>query len=345
MKRRVKCGLSGILALVLLGSLGWGVSPFTGSALGAESVVFSLDWVPWGKHSGFYTVLHKGYYKAEGLNVTIERGFGSGDTIKRVNVGSAPFGFADTASLVVARSRGSKVKVTGMFHDDAMYIIYTLEGSGIVKPKDLEGRTMGTAPMDAGRIIFPAFAGVNRFNEKRVKWIDMTPAARMPSLLTGKVDAVVDFTGHELEHQRAAAKVGKKIRYMKYKDWGVNPYANGIITTDEMIEKKPDLIRRFMRATWNGVAYAVENPAEAVEMFRKTFPERDTEILRAAWEVAVDHLLTATAKEKGMGYMTRERMTYTRDLVTEYMKLERKVEVDALYSNAFIPKLFPRRGK
>lgn len=78
-------------------------------------------------------------------------------------------------------------------------------------------------------------------------------------------------------------------------------------------------------------------------MFLKTFPERNPEILRNQWDEIVKYLLTPTAKEKGIGYMTRERMIYTRDLITQYMKLEKKVEVEDLYTNAFLPKLFPKR--
>lgn len=330
-----------VAAGLLFVSLGGGA--LTGRALSAESVIFSLDWVPFGKHSGFYTALHKGHYKAEGLDVTIQRGFGSGDTIKRVNISQAHFGFADTASLVVARSRGAKVKVIAMFHDDSLYTVYTLEGSGISKPKDLEGRTIGAVRASASRIIFPAFAQANNVDMSKINWVEMTDAARVPSLLAGKVDAADIFAGHEREYEQAAAKVGKKLRYIRFKDWGVNPYSNGIITADATLEKNPDLVRRFMRATWKGVAYTVEHPDEGAQMFLKTFPERSPEILRNQWDEIVNYLLTPTAKEKGIGYMTRERMIYTRDLITQYMKLEKKVEVEDLYTNAFLPKLFPKR--
>jgi NitT/TauT family transport system substrate-binding protein len=106
-------------------------------------VKFALSWVPTGRDAGFHAALDRGYYKEEGLAVEILKGSGSGDTVRRVAGGSEEFGFADTATPVISRSRGTPVKVVAMIHDKSMDAVYFLKSSGIAKPKDLEGKKIG----------------------------------------------------------------------------------------------------------------------------------------------------------------------------------------------------------
>src|SRR6202035_1799917 len=96
-----------------------------------------------GRHSYFYVALDKGYYKAEGLNVTILRGQGSIDAIKKVASGAATIGFADAGSLTLARSNDSiPVKMLAIVYATPPQAIFALADKGIKTPKDLEGKTL-----------------------------------------------------------------------------------------------------------------------------------------------------------------------------------------------------------
>ncbi|MBP1719183.1 MAG: transporter substrate-binding protein, partial [Deltaproteobacteria bacterium] len=94
--------------------LGFALMPFP--ATGAEKVTLKLNWVPGGDHCFYFVAKEKGFYKDQGLDVTIERGQGSGDTVKRVELNTVDVGLSDTGTLVVARSKGAKVKVIGMIY-------------------------------------------------------------------------------------------------------------------------------------------------------------------------------------------------------------------------------------
>ncbi|MBI2370532.1 MAG: ABC transporter substrate-binding protein [Deltaproteobacteria bacterium] len=308
-----------------------------------EKVTFALDFFAYGKHAGFYAALDRGFYREQGLDVTILRGSGSGDTIKRIGAGSENFGFADTASLIPARARGVQVKEIAMIHDRNLHTLFFLKGSGMTRPKDLEGRRIGGTEGDATRVIFPAFAAVNGIDEKKVEWVTMTAEARLPSLLAGRVDAGVWFFTEAPTVLARARQVGKEVGWFLYPDWGVDVYSNGLIATDRTIRERPDLTRRFVHATLKGVAWGVENPEAVVDLFVRHQPTISRDLAMAHWQIAVDHLMTATAVKMGIGYMTREKMERTRDLITETMKLPVKVPVEDLYTNEFLPKLFPRR--
>lgn len=312
---------------------------------GADKALFSLDWVIQGFHAPYFVALEKGYYKRNGLDVGIQRGFGSADTLKRVGAGSSAFGFADSASLVAARSQGTQVKELAVIYDRSMFAIYSLEGSGIRKPKDLEGKTIADSGSGGVYVVFPAFAAKNGVDAGKVKWQIMAPPLILSSLLAGKADAAAFYAVSGPVVSRKAAEIGKKAVPLYYSDWGIDVYSNGLVARDALIRDNPDLAKRFVDATMRAAAWSVENPSEAVGLFSKLHPDLDKSLSRDAWAVAMDHLLTNTAKKHGIGYMTRDKMTFTRDLMTKYMKLKQVVPVEDLYTNQFLPKLFPKRGK
>lgn len=108
-RHRISVSLAGLLAALFL---------FTGlgPVHAADSVTFILDWIPYGSHTGFYTALQKGFFREAGINATVRRGYGSGDTVKLVSAGKGDLGFADTGTLIVApggrRSRASACSTT-----------------------------------------------------------------------------------------------------------------------------------------------------------------------------------------------------------------------------------------
>ena len=102
-----------------------------GGAAAKKKKLFLLDWIIYGKHAPFFAAKNFGFYKKQGLNIFYERGFGSGDTAKRIAAKVAPFGFADTGSVIGARVAGAKVVEVGMIHAKAPYAIYTLKNKQI----------------------------------------------------------------------------------------------------------------------------------------------------------------------------------------------------------------------
>jgi NitT/TauT family transport system substrate-binding protein len=325
--------------LMALGLILWSVAPTAGAE---EQVKFALSWAPTGRDAGFYAALDRGYYKEEGLSVEILKGTGSGDTIRRVAVGTEEFGFADTATLVVARSRGVQVKVVGMIHDKSLYAVYALKASGIKSPKDLEGKKIGSPARSAARTVFPAFANLSKVDQSKIEWVDMGNELMPAALASRRVDAILMFANEAPVVRLAAQQVNQEVVGLLYSDYGVDVYSNGLIAADKTIRERPELVRRFVRATMKGVAWAAENIDGAAEVFVKYNPTSSKDVAREYWRVAVDHLVTPTARQMGLGYMTREKMEATRDLITTYEKLPVKVATEDLYTNDFLPKILPK---
>src|SRR5436190_18306816 len=108
-------------------------------------VRFALDWRFEGPAAPYFVAIDKGYYKAEGLDVSIDPGSGSVEGINRVASGAYEVGFADINSLVKYRDnpRNLPVKAVMMVYDTPAFSIVSLKKNGIAKPKDLEGKVLG----------------------------------------------------------------------------------------------------------------------------------------------------------------------------------------------------------
>src|SRR5574341_285105 len=112
--------ITGAAPLMVLGL--WAAAAGPATAASREKLTFALNFVPYGIHAAFYAALDKGFYDQANLDVTIQRGTGSADTVTKVATGSVEVGFADAGSVVVGRAKGAKVT---MVLDKGVSTIYT----------------------------------------------------------------------------------------------------------------------------------------------------------------------------------------------------------------------------
>jgi NitT/TauT family transport system substrate-binding protein len=306
-----------------------------------EKITFLLDFTPYGKHAPFFAALDKGFWKDAGFDVTIVKGEGSATTISSYAAGTVDFAFSDTPTLILARSKGAMVKVAAIIHDKSLYAIGTLEENNIKTPQDLKDKRIGASVGDASRVMFPAFAKLNGIDADSVRWIDMTPPARAASLILGQVDAVVLFLTETPTFSAKAKEAGKHWKDFPYADYGLDLYSHGLLVRDDLIAKQSDRVKRFVEATMKAWAWSIEHPQEALAIFLKYNPAVDPDQAREHFRIAIKHLLTDTAKRDGIGYIDAEKMKRTVDFVSQSFNVK-GVSADDVYTNQFIPKLFPK---
>jgi NitT/TauT family transport system substrate-binding protein len=161
-------------------------------AAAADDVSFAFDWIYNGSHAGYFVAREKGYYKDAGLNVTLSRGSGSGDTVKRVGTGAATFGVADTSVVVSARANEEiPVRIVAMAYGKSPLGIIYLKESGIKTPKDLVGKTIGRTASGSSVTMWPAFLAANGIDRASVKETVADANALLPLLLSRRIDAVL----------------------------------------------------------------------------------------------------------------------------------------------------------
>jgi NitT/TauT family transport system substrate-binding protein len=302
-----------------------------------DQVLFSLDWVISGRHAPYFVALDKGYYAEENISVNIIRGYNSTDSIKQVASGRSQFAFADIGTLILARGNdGVPVKAVAVVYANAPHLFFCNADAGIKIPKDLEGHTIGAPAGNSHRVLFPVFAQLNNIDPAKVSWATLDAALLGSTLLSKKVDCIPEYFTPLLEKE--SAKVNFKYSILRFSEFGMNFYSNGIVASEETIQKNPDLVRRFVRATLKGLQYAFEHPDEAVDILQKYHREVDDKAIAVQ---EVDLVQTFAMSEEstlhGLGYMDASKVQNTLSLISETFGLETQVDLDELYTDVFVP--------
>jgi len=316
----------------LAGLLGWPAS----AEAQTKRVTLQLEWVVSGYHTGPFVAKERGFYAAKGLDVSIGRGYGSGDTAKVVGAGKLDFGLANIPTGIIARGRGAPIIALAVLSGKAPESFLAFEEKGIRKPKDVEGKTFGEPTAGATMVVWPAFAKLAGIDLGKTNHIAVEPAAKAAMFFGGRVDWTFGFRpGFDEVAMVRARRDGKKLVFVRWEDYGWKVYNSGIFTHDDTLKRDPKLVADFVSATLQGYRWTVENPDQAPEIFLKANPEVDRETARLSLMFGLDGLLTKPAREGNLGYMEADRMAFQIDLMSRILNFP-PPKAEEMYTNRFV---------
>ena len=337
MKRRtiVIGGLQSGLALALQGLGAHGAR-----AQAPTKVKFVVDFAYQGNHALWGLALAKGMFTREGLDVSMDRGYGSGDTIVKVASGAYDIGFADVNAVVKFNAQNPDKRVIDVLQvfDRTLSAIITLKKSGITAPKQLSGRTIGAPEADASRLLFPAFARANGLDPTSVMWKSIAPNLREAILAQGQVDAISGFTSTSIFNLMSAGVTRADIVLLPYAEFGLDLYGNAVIVREETIAAKPDMIRGFVKATIEGTQALIKDPEAGLAAMYARDPLFDVKLERERLKLVLDQsILTASVKKNGFGSVDPARMALTIQANAEANNLKDPPKLDQVYTTQFLP--------
>ena len=300
-------------------------------------IKFTLDWVFQGPTSPFLVALDKGYYKAEGLDVTMDPGQGSAGAVQRVATGAYQIGFADVNSTIEynAKNPGKEVLCVFMAYDFAPFGVYALKKSGIKVPKDLEGKKLGAPVFDASFRLFPAFAKKNGIT--KYEHVNLTPQLREQSLVQGTVDFI---SGHYFSSMLDLKARGVKfddIVAMRYVDFGLDLYANGIVVSADML-KNDKAVKGFIAATIKGWKDVIADNKVGIAAAKKKDPLVDEALETERLQISLQtNIFTPYVKANGMGDVDPARFAKAVKTVSDAFGLPEAPAPDKVFTNRFLP--------
>lgn len=303
-----------------------------------DKVEFVLSWLPTGDYAYYSAGVLKGFYKEQGIDLTVRRGFGSIDAVSKVAAGTFPIAEADISAVMAGRVRqATPVKCVLNTQTLSPHSLIVMADSGINSIKDLPGKTIGTQPGNSISLYFPIVARMNQIDPGSVKSTNVDAAAMVNLLIAGRVDAITLFGTGIAGVNRQAAQVGKQAKVLRYADFGLQMYSLCVIASEETIAKNADLLRRFNRATLKTRDWARANLEETAALHTQMWPEVNRADALAALTASFDFVFNDVTTKDGSGKFNMDRLKSTWDVVSESLTLDRSYDYRQFVTDTAIP--------
>ena len=304
------------------------------AAVAQDKVSLRLNWYLGGLHVPFYYGKDLGLYRDAGIDLTINEGRGSGNTVQVVAAGSDTFGLADSSSLVSLVAKGAEIKSVMSLLNSTGYSVVSLASAGIRTPKDLEGKKLAVSPGDPLGQLLRALAAHNKLDMSKISFVQVDPAAKVVAVLEKRVDALL---GGADDQFFLIKYKGEEPHALRYADHGANIVGMTIVTKSDLIKSNPDLVRRFVAATQKSWEAAKKNPGAAVDAALKVKPDLNRQ--STLDQLMVDIELLDSANSKGViGQGAEKDWEQTIAMLKQYRDLETKDNWTAFHTNEFLPK-------
>ena len=294
-------------------------------------VTVTLDWTPNTNHTGLYVALEQGLFKQGGLDVKIVQP-GHGYTDQIVATGKSEFGVSYQENVTRARSENIPlVSIAAVIQHNTSGFA-SLKTANIASPKDFEGKRYGSWDSPSEIAVLKAIMLKNGADFSKV---------RVVSGITDFFSTIgkdADFEWIYEGWDGVEAKLRKMdLNYIPLKNLepALDYYTPVIITSDNIVKTNPDLVKRFMKATSAGYAFAIANPDSAAKILLKHAPELKPELV-----IASQKFLSAQyqAESPQWGLQKQEVWQGFNDWMVKQGLLKQGIDVKAAYTNEFLPK-------
>lgn len=310
-------------------------------AVAAEtSVRFLLDWAFQGQQAAFTLPADDGTFKKLGLNVTIDRGVGSGDTVTKVASRTYHLGYADLNAMIRFNDQNPDQRLIAVMiaHDRAPTGLATKSNSGIKSPKDLAGKTLASPQGDASRQLFPLFAKMNDLDESTIRWINVSPELRETMLLRGDAHAISGDVPTVMLNIRALNIPETDIRIMPYSDFGMQVYGRAIVVKPEYAKNNPEVVRNFIRGVVHGMNALIIDPNAGVASVQRRDPLLNADIEKARIKMTLDYaVITPNVLQNGYSNVDMPRLDQSLVQIAEGVQLKSVPRASDVYTDAYLP--------
>ena len=312
------------------------------------SIKFTLDWKFEGPAAPFVVALDKGYFKAEGLDVTIDTAGGSLEPLNRMASGTYDMGFGDINSLIKFRDAnpGTPIKAVFMVYNKPPFSIVGRKSRGVVMPKDLEGKKLGAPAADGAFAQWKIFAQANDIDASKVTIENVGFPVREPMLAAGQVDAITGFSFSSYINLKDRGVPVDDITVILMADHGVNLYGNAIIVNPKFAAEKPEAVGKFLNAFLAGLKDTVKNPDAAVAsvLKRNDVAKKELELERLKMALK-DNIVTPEVKANGYGGIDPARFDKSiEQIALTYDFKNPKPKAADIFDASFLPPAAERKA-
>ena len=305
-----------------------------------RTIKVNPSWLLQGDNAAITMAIQKGYFAEEGLDVKIERGYGSADTITKVAAGQFEIGFGDIYSMIEfnAKNPDNALLAVAVPYNSSAFSIVTLKSSGINDLKEVAGKKLGAPAGDAPRKLWPVLASQVGVQPDSVEWITMEPKLRETLLVKGDVNAVSGFATTVVPSLEKAGKKVEDMNVFYYTDNGLPLYGNAIVVKKAFLQQNPEVVKGFLRAYFKGFQDVLKDPDAGLESVMKAGDSlMDKNAEKRRLQIALEKLfVTPEVETVGLGGVDPARLEKTIKQVADIFQIQ-PPPVNQVFDESYMP--------
>jgi NitT/TauT family transport system substrate-binding protein len=291
-------------------------------------VTVAMGYIPNIQFAPFFIADKKGYFKSEGMNVKYDWGF-EVDGVKLVGANQIDFAIVGGDQVIQARAQGIPIVYVANWYNAFPIEVISLKEKNIAKPQDLIGKKVGMPCLcGATYTAWRSLLYTQKIDPASVNVQDIG-FTQVQALTQGTVDAVGVYANNEPVQLVLAGKEINEIKTWQY----TQLVGNGVATNEDTIQKRPELVQRFVRALIKGIADSVANPGEALDISVSALPDaggKNLQTSKAVLNASID-----LWKSPQYGVSKQDDWNAMATFMHESGFIQKDIDVTKAYTNQF----------
>ncbi len=305
------------------------------SASAQEQVNVRFSWKLKGEYAHMYVAQERGYFAREGISVRLGEGAGAQAALGALLQGQEDAVLLPGIFALTAISKGMPVKLIALYHPVAPMALISKPEKPVRVPKDLEGKSIVTAVGETGTSYLDAFCRKNGIDCGKVNRIQVHAQARVPLFIQGKVDVVSVYQTNDLPILRENEAV--KFVVLELDKHGLAVPGMALVSSDAIIAKKPEALRKLLKAAGDAIVDARKDPAAAANMMIKYWSGSPSPtVVTAQVKATIDAIPDAPGKT--IGWVEEKVIVDALDLLKSVGEIDTPKAASVYYTNSLFGK-------